>query len=213
MSDIQDFYGILYAHRDGQSQLTSFNTSSLTSVSVRSERGSIGIGLTLIDVWTFSFSGVDLGLGVLLFAGDGVLSFSGAWTISSFPIDTSPSDRDDTLPSLGDSELSLEACLSSDTSWGGLGAWLLFGEGFAGFSRSRSGVFGLSGVADLWGSSVSIFSWSECSRIGYTVSFLCFRTDRSGQKVQTNIRLLLEEQSDQGLHCLQFPLHLLDALL
>ena len=24
---------------------------------------------------------------------------------------------------------------------------------------------------------------------------------------------LLEEQSDQGLHCLQFPLHLLDALL
>ena len=31
-----------------------------------------------------------------------------------------------------------------------------------------------------------------------------------GQTVQTQIRLLLEEQSDQGLHCLQFPLHLLD---
>ena len=31
--------------------------------------------------------------------------------------------------------------------------------------------------------------------------------------LQTQIRLLLEEQSDQGLHCLQFPLHLLDALL
>ena len=38
-----------------------------------------------------------------------------------------------------------------------------------------------------------------------------FRTDRSVQTVQTQIRLLLEEQSDQGLHCLQFPLHLLDA--
>ena len=45
------------------------------------------------------------------------------------------------------------------------------------------------------------------------VIFLSFRTDRSGQTVQTQIRLLLEEQSDQGLHCLQFPLHLLDALL
>ena len=37
--------------------------------------------------------------------------------------------------------------------------------------------------------------------------------DRSGQTVQTQIRLFLEEQSDQGLHYLQFPLHLLDALL
>ena len=45
-----------------------------------------------------------------------------------------------------------------------------------------------------------------------TVMILGFRTDRSGQTVQTQIRLLLQEQSDQGLHCLQFPLHLLDAL-
>ena len=36
---------------------------------------------------------------------------------------------------------------------------------------------------------------------------LNFRTDRSGQTVQTQIRLLLEEQSDQGLHCLLFHLH------
>ena len=43
-----------------------------------------------------------------------------------------------------------------------------------------------------------------------TVMFLSFRTDRSGQTVQTQI---LEEQFDQGLHCLQFPLHLSDALL
>ena len=33
-----------------------------------------------------------------------------------------------------------------------------------------------------------------------TVMTLSFRKDRSGQTVQTQIRLLLEEQSDQGLH-------------
>ena len=38
---------------------------------------------------------------------------------------------------------------------------------------------------------------------------LSFRTDRSEQTVQTQIRLLLEEQSDQGLHCLLFHLHFL----
>ena len=42
---------------------------------------------------------------------------------------------------------------------------------------------------------------------------LSFRTDPSGQTVLTQIRLLLEEQSDQGLQYLQFYLHLLDALL
>ena len=46
-----------------------------------------------------------------------------------------------------------------------------------------------------------------------TVMFLSFRTDRSGQTVQTHIRLLLEEQSDQGLYCLSFCLHRLDSLL
>ena len=40
-----------------------------------------------------------------------------------------------------------------------------------------------------------------------TVMILNFRTDKSGQTVQTQIRLLLEEQSDQGLHCLLFHLH------
>ena len=39
---------------------------------------------------------------------------------------------------------------------------------------------------------------------------LSFRTDRSGQTVYTQIRLLLDEQSDQGLHCLLFHLHLLE---
>ena len=36
------------------------------------------------------------------------------------------------------------------------------------------------------------------------------RTDRSGQTVHTQIRLLLVEQSDQGLHCLLFHLHLFE---
>ena len=45
-----------------------------------------------------------------------------------------------------------------------------------------------------------------------TVMILSFRTDRPGQTVQTQIRLLLEEQSDQGLHCLLFCLHRLDSL-
>ena len=39
---------------------------------------------------------------------------------------------------------------------------------------------------------------------------LSFRTDTPGQTVQTQIRLLLEEQSDEGLHCLPFHLHPLD---
>ena len=43
----------------------------------------------------------------------------------------------------------------------------------------------------------------------FPVIILSFRTDRSGQTVQTQIRLLLEEQSDQGLHCLLFHLQLL----
>ena len=37
-------------------------------------------------------------------------------------------------------------------------------------------------------------------------------SDRSGQIVQTQIRLLLEEQSDQSLHCLLFDLHLFSRI-
>ena len=46
-----------------------------------------------------------------------------------------------------------------------------------------------------------------------TVMILSFRTDMPGQTEQTQIRLLLEGQSDQGLHCLPFRLHRLDSLL
>ena len=50
-----------------------------------------------------------------------------------------------------------------------------------------------------------------CEKI--PVMIQSFRTDRSGQIVQTQIRLLLEEQSDQGLHCLLFHLHLFDEIV
>ena len=47
----------------------------------------------------------------------------------------------------------------------------------------------------------------------FTVMILSFWTDMPRQTVQTQIRLLPEEQSDQGLHCLPFRLHRLDSLL
>ena len=46
-----------------------------------------------------------------------------------------------------------------------------------------------------------------------TVQILCIGTDRSQQTVQTKIRLLLKKQSAQGLRCLPFHQHLLDALM
>ena len=50
-------------------------------------------------------------------------------------------------------------------------------------------------------------------KIPSTVQILCIGTDRSQQTVQTKIRLLLKKQSDQGLRCLPFHQHLLDALM
>ena len=41
---------------------------------------------------------------------------------------------------------------------------------------------------------------------------LSFQTDRSGQTVRTQIRLLQEEQSDQGFHCVLFRSHFLDKI-
>ena len=46
-----------------------------------------------------------------------------------------------------------------------------------------------------------------------TAQILCIGTDGSQQTVQTKIRLLLKKQSDQGLCCLPFHQHLLDALM
>ena len=50
---------------------------------------------------------------------------------------------------------------------------------------------------------------SHDSFLQITVTILSFRTNRSEQTVQTQ---LLEEQSDQGLHCLVFHLHLFDEI-
>ena len=52
----------------------------------------------------------------------------------------------------------------------------------------------------------------SCEKI-CTVIILNIGTDRSEQTVQTQIRLLLMEQSDQGLLCLLFCLHLLNTIL
>ena len=46
-----------------------------------------------------------------------------------------------------------------------------------------------------------------------TVKVLSIGTDRSEQTVQTQNRLLLMEQSDQGLHCLLFHPHLFGWIL
>ena len=51
---------------------------------------------------------------------------------------------------------------------------------------------------------------AECTII-ITVKIQNFRTDMFRQTVKTQIRLLLEEQSDQGLHCLLFHLHHLEV--
>ena len=47
-----------------------------------------------------------------------------------------------------------------------------------------------------------------CQMHTNAVMILSFRTNRSGQTMQTQIRLLIEEQSAQGLHCLLFQSHL-----
>ena len=49
--------------------------------------------------------------------------------------------------------------------------------------------------------------------ISFTVKFPSIRMDRCEQTVQTQIRLLLMEQSDQGLHCLLFHPHLFECIL
>ena len=46
----------------------------------------------------------------------------------------------------------------------------------------------------------------------YTVIILNIGTERSEQTMETQIRLLLMEQSDQGLLCLLFCLHLLNTI-
>ena len=69
--------------------------------------------------------------------------------------------------------------------------------------------------------SMTVMFFSHKEKKGISLVFyitkmtLSFRTDtcRFGKTVQTQIRLLLEEQSDQGLHCLLFHLRLFDKIL
>ena len=59
-------------------------------------------------------------------------------------------------------------------------------------------------------------AWKVYKRRGTkltTVVIRSFWTDMPEQTVQTQIRLLQEEQSDLGLHCLPFRLHRLHSLL
>ena len=56
-------------------------------------------------------------------------------------------------------------------------------------------------------------STGKIERLVSTVIILNIGTDRSEQTVQTQIRLLLMEQSDQGLLCLLFCWHLLNTIL
>ena len=58
----------------------------------------------------------------------------------------------------------------------------------------------------------NIYKSSKDKALVSTVMILSFPTDRSEQTVQTQIRLLLEEQSDEGLHCLLFHLYLFDEM-
>ena len=61
-----------------------------------------------------------------------------------------------------------------------------------------------------------IYSFLDCTNI-YVISTTLispsFQMDRSGQTVKTQIRMLLEVQSDLGFHCLHFGIHPLMALL
>ena len=68
------------------------------------------------------------------------------------------------------------------------------------------------GVSDHVGHKLAFrcYRSSQCPDILSTVMIHSFRTDRSGQTVQTQI---LEEQSDQDLHRLLLHLHLFDKIL
>ena len=60
---------------------------------------------------------------------------------------------------------------------------------------------------------MSDWSYYLCQNICLYRNDPKFQTDRSEQTVQNQIRLLLEELSDEGLHSLPFRLHPLDSLL
>ena len=71
-------------------------------------------------------------------------------------------------------------------------------------------------LVDEYGTVISVTEFARLIGVfsfPVTVIILNIGTDRSEQTVQTQIRLLLMEQSDQGLLCLLFCLHLLNTIL
>ena len=90
----------------------------------------------------------------------------------------------------------------------------LFGNPKDRFSRDEAHFFSFAVLEDnILKPLRKLFFMSSVFFKVSTVMILSFRTDMPGQTVQTRIRLFLEEQSDQGLHCLPFRLHRLDSLL
>ena len=95
-------------------------------------------------------------------------------------------------------EAQLSFCLTSPTTWALCPS---LRSACASICPDRSGFFVRTKkgkVFNYW------LSAQQTSINTCTVMTLSFRTERSWQTVQTLIRLLLEEQSDQGLHCLLF---------
>ena len=84
-----------------------------------------------------------------------------------------------------------------------------FGHSRADKSSESSNLAGIQTCVRLNGCHSCLDDLIKYDLIKSTVIIQSFRTDRSGQTVQTKIRLLPEEQSDQGIHCLLFHLHLL----
>ena len=77
--------------------------------------------------------------------------------------------------------------------------------------ETEGGIYVPAGILPVSDSGYLIHEGDD--NVEITVMILSFQTDMPGQTVQTQIRQLLEEQSDQGLHYLPFHLHRLDSLL
>ena len=72
-------------------------------------------------------------------------------------------------------------------------------------------LYSLFCVGPGWKSRKQVFSPCVSNCIFDTVMILAILAERYGQTVQTKNRLLLE--SDKGLHCLHFSMHLFEILL
>ena len=60
---------------------------------------------------------------------------------------------------------------------------------------------------------VSKVTGTPCKTAQYTIQLLSIRTNRLKETVQTQIKLLLQEQFDPSLHCLPFLLHIFGPIV